>query len=986
MTFARDHTVLSNRVGTFSPWAVNCPCGDEGGAACSHLTGAIEQKFGIRVPDDWVHWNGGVFLFGNHAVPFMNMWHSLTMQIFEDPYWKTRDQGTLITTVWKFGLQHQQCLPSQFNFLIDNNNQDLRFDRDKGYSMGEGVPGICPAFLHLYQADLGRPGWSLLTDVDDVLAERTRRIADHPTGSGRPRPLTVIGDRLTREHSLDTTIAQASVDFRVIVGLPHWALSGESVFAATLVRGLKSRGIDAHVLLTEENSDHVSSVESLLPRPVGVPIETLSVPKEASWGGRWGSLVRYLEERAPCVYVPLGDWRNSIVSAHLSGRVGIVGIVPNGDPRYENEVERLGRYWNAIVSPSAERVAHLRDLRPELAGRIVRIAPGVDISHPPLAGANRPHDGLLRIVSHGRLSDREKRIFDLPMIVQALLGRGLPVQLTIIGDGPDRDELLNISRALLDKGVMRWLGILSHQQVLAELEQHDSYLLTSGSTGLPQAAVEAMGRGCVPVVGDSATLAGLVLDDINGYRVPVGDLDGFCRKLDMLYLKPDRRRCLGRAAYQSVAELGLRSDDMVDAYAALFKKVVSESVRGAFHRPQGLLHKPPCQVAGNEVLPVHYFRGIKKVGIFPSYSKDYEEYRDAVGIPHNRRLPIWNPNLVNMYPAIFPVSAKIGDKNSEFVTNMAQGLQRIDHPVQLLIPPSISPNSLDYGIKINTLKIPTTKPFWRPRHQALAKYLERQSPCLYLPNSEELPWSVCPYLSDQIGVIGRIDDADPESLSRVAEMGVYWNAVVADSPEIANRLIQLNPDLSSRISIIPLPIEGPKYLNGRLFLWNKPLRVAFCDMAYTSNISIAFSRMVATLINEDVPIELLNVGEDTDLAIFEHADVFMVLSESLRDRRRLLEAMGRGCIPIITQGNGALMEYVKDGENGYVVRDRDISAFSTRLSILQRNPVLRRAVSARAVISANAMETIDVFIASYMILFEQVIRAIELGECRRTVR
>jgi hypothetical protein len=191
VTFAHDLTCLGHRVAKFSRWAVNCPCAE--GRLCSHLAQAIAQKFGVRVPADWVHWNGGVFLFSRNSVPFMDMWHDLTMQIFDDRYWKTRDQGTLIATVWKLGLQHQACLPPSYNFLVADQNDHLSFSRAGGYSIHKSIPAIHPHFLHLFCADLDRPGWSLEHDVEDVLQARTEsRAASQQTGARLRRVFSTI--------------------------------------------------------------------------------------------------------------------------------------------------------------------------------------------------------------------------------------------------------------------------------------------------------------------------------------------------------------------------------------------------------------------------------------------------------------------------------------------------------------------------------------------------------------------------------------------------------------------------------------------------------------------------------------------------------------------------------------------------------------------------------------------------------------------------
>ncbi len=178
VTFGRDYTFRNSCVASFSPWAVNCPCLAEGKDTCSHLAQAIERKAGVSVPDDWVQWNGGVFLFGPDAGPFMELWHTLTLQIFEDPYWKVRDQGTLIATTWKAGLQNKALLPHAYNFILDMKNPELRRDRAGGYSLHESLPGCHPTFLHLLKTGFGRPGWAFARDVDEVLEQRSRRAPD----------------------------------------------------------------------------------------------------------------------------------------------------------------------------------------------------------------------------------------------------------------------------------------------------------------------------------------------------------------------------------------------------------------------------------------------------------------------------------------------------------------------------------------------------------------------------------------------------------------------------------------------------------------------------------------------------------------------------------------------------------------------------------------------------------------------------------------
>jgi hypothetical protein len=132
---------------------------------CDHLAGAIETKFGIHVGiPNWQHWNGGVFLFDENSHAFLESWHTKTLAIFEDNFWKTRDQGTLIATAWQFGLQDLKTLPIEFNFLADYNHETLEYHQNFTFSFGNQDKEIKPCFLHIYH-HWGNKEWDVWRDV-----------------------------------------------------------------------------------------------------------------------------------------------------------------------------------------------------------------------------------------------------------------------------------------------------------------------------------------------------------------------------------------------------------------------------------------------------------------------------------------------------------------------------------------------------------------------------------------------------------------------------------------------------------------------------------------------------------------------------------------------------------------------------------------------------------------------------------------------------
>jgi hypothetical protein len=143
--------------------------------SCGHLQEKLKEKFGIDVRNAlWKHWNGGVFLFNDESTDFLDFWHNATMAIFEDKEWKTRDQGTLIGTAWKFGLIDHPTLPIAFNLIADFNTDNFTTDRleylgDLTFNVGIKKKTIKPHFIHVYH-HWGDAGWDVWRDVEKHIA------------------------------------------------------------------------------------------------------------------------------------------------------------------------------------------------------------------------------------------------------------------------------------------------------------------------------------------------------------------------------------------------------------------------------------------------------------------------------------------------------------------------------------------------------------------------------------------------------------------------------------------------------------------------------------------------------------------------------------------------------------------------------------------------------------------------------------------------
>jgi glycosyltransferase involved in cell wall biosynthesis len=399
-------------------------------------------------------------------------------------------------------------------------------------------------------------------------------------------------------------VSQSS--YKVVVGAGYWNLSGVHVFCVHLVRGLRKLGVDARLLLTEQDTWLVSLPPDPLDVPTDVPVDLLPVEHKGTWADHWANLIEYLEKLGPCVYLPNVDFRHSCVSPKLSSAISVVGILQGDDPVHYEHVERLGKYWDAVVCVSDELAERTLKMDPSLKSRLHTIPNAVPVPAACPPRHSKPGDPL-KVIYHGVLNTYQKQILDVPKILTELERLGTPVQFTVAGRGPQEQELLEQAKTFLDNGSMRFLGLVQNAQIEELLREQDVYINTSKFEGMPHAMLEAMGAGCVPVVTDiKSGVPEVIRQGANGYRVPIGGVKEFAERLTQLQRDVELRRKLALEAHQTVLHSQFNLEAMVKTYAALFDKVYRDAQKGKFVRPSGPVLPPPATVAGLSLFPVEH--------------------------------------------------------------------------------------------------------------------------------------------------------------------------------------------------------------------------------------------------------------------------------------------------------------------------------------------------------------------------------------------
>lgn len=235
------------------------------------------------------------------------------------------------------------------------------------------------------------------------------------------------------------------------------------------------------------------------------------------------------------------------------GEAGLVGGfseavrgVANGlQLRFSPSIRRGVRQAAALL---ANNTATVRDfervhgVRPELLSASGIAAVGAE---PP--AADPADDRPFRILWAGRL----EAIKALSLLLRALPALAFPVEVVVLGAGPQQRRWQRLARSLHVDDRVRWLGWLPHREALEQYRQADVLVFTSLRDSCPLVVVEALAAGLPVVCLDHMGMADLVTEPC-GIKIPVTTPADVVRRLaeaiTTLHRDPALRDRLAHAA------------------------------------------------------------------------------------------------------------------------------------------------------------------------------------------------------------------------------------------------------------------------------------------------------------------------------------------------------------------------------------------------------------------------------------------------------
>jgi glycosyltransferase involved in cell wall biosynthesis len=378
----------------------------------------------------------------------------------------------------------------------------------------------------------------------------------------------------------------------IVLSLEDLHLGGGPRFALELGSVLASRG--HHItIVTQQRGPWWPEIARrglhgwLQPTPLG-----------ASRAGQARRLAHTLNHSGTdAILVNIGGLNTAAQSAlHLvDDRIAVIPVLHGDWPELYTLTGRLAPLWNAAVGVGPAVQRGLAERFPDRP--IFGIINGVPIPDDRYTRTRTDWTMPLRLLFAGRLIDWHKGILRLPQILAACRARSLPVQLTVVGDGPDRSRLEHDFAAAGVHDIVHMRGALSQQDTAAAMLEHHLLLLTSNTDGLPLVMLEAMAAGCVVVASHLPGITDAAIDDdVHGRLTAPNDIPRWVDHIADMLVPATWRRLSTAAAARARAQFSIEA--MTDHYEAILRDAVAGAFplphsRRAFPSPFGLRDRIP---------------------------------------------------------------------------------------------------------------------------------------------------------------------------------------------------------------------------------------------------------------------------------------------------------------------------------------------------------------------------------------------------------
>lgn len=196
----------------------------------------------------------------------------------------------------------------------------------------------------------------------------------------------------------------------------------------------------------------------------------------------------------------------------------------------------------------------------------------------------RPQKPIKNWISVGRLSEK-KGFLDCMEAFAIALKKDKEINLSIIGDGPDRDSIKAAIEKLQLHEAVTLLGSMPHRKVIDYLSKADAFILCSKTAiggdkeGIPTVLMEAQAMGLPCVSTRHSGIPEVIPAQNQAFLAPEGDIDTIANCIDKVSHCTQNELItmadLGRAKIKSAFNINMESKKLIDLYQNLASRSIT---------------------------------------------------------------------------------------------------------------------------------------------------------------------------------------------------------------------------------------------------------------------------------------------------------------------------------------------------------------------------------------------------------------------------
>jgi len=337
-----------------------------------------------------------------------------------------------------------------------------------------------------------------------------------------------------------------------------------------------------------------------------------------------------------------------------------------------------------------------------------------------------------------------------------------------------------------------------------------------------------------------------------------------------------------------------------------------------------------------------------------------------------------------------------------FNLTLARGLRRRGVDAKLLVTAPGATAEVDSGDAVVVRTEAAHSLDLGRRRDALVAFLQANSPCVWFPNGDIEHSVVASRLGPEVAIIGIAHSDERFHLDHVRRLGRYWNAIVAVSRHIADRVRRF-PGVGPRVETVHYGVDVDETVQraglgrsgglrllyaGRLEERQKrvrllapvlrALRIRGIDATLTVIGSGPSEGRLRALLRKEIAANVVcmrgAVPHDEMAAVYAGHDVLLLLSRFEGLPLVLLEAMSHGCVPVLSAVRSGVREVVRHGTNGFLVPVRRPMKAVPILERLARRPELLETIAIAAHRTVRVDFSVERMVDRYLDLSNRVQR------------